>query len=328
MDVRSLQGSPRKSCWSLARSPRIALAVLCLGLLAVFAGCTLFSPVQPSFTVDPVVAYAGEPTTFDARASRGQIVAYDWAFSTGETGAGVEVETTFSTPGVYTVELTVESAGGDRASISHDVTVYLRSGSELLNEDFSIGEAAGINWPLDPTWANAREGAVEYVSAANNYALHIASGSEAWHRRMASVELPPLRDGQRIVFQVTVMATRTRDAYGFVIYPIRPSKDDLIGALPFLRYADGTTWVVDPSEYGTEIAHPTAFVPGVYRWHRYRFLYSEDRVVVEVDNQLIYEAQQGVDLSHGGVYLVMVGDDQHDIGCNAFFDDFAVRIEE
>ena len=130
------------------------------------------------------------------------------------------------------------------------------------------------------------------------------------------------------MFQVTVMATRTRDGYGFVIYPIREHKDDLSGALPFLRYADDTTWIVEPSQYGTEIAHPTSFVPGVYRWHRYQFTFSEDAVEVRADDQLVYQAELGADLSQGGVYLLMVGDDQHDIGCNAFFDDFAVWLEE
>ncbi len=311
-----------------ARAGRLILVTVCMGVLAVASGCTLLPAGQASFTVSPVVVYAGEAVMFDASASRGRIVAYDWAFGNGETGAGMQVQTVFSRSGVYTVELTIEDTGGDRMSIAHDVTVYVRSGSELLREDFAVGEAASANWPLDPTWANAREGAVEYVSSAQDYALHIFSGSEAWHRRMTAVELPPLREGQRIVCQVSVMATRTRDGYGFVIYPARSSIDDLAGTLPFLRYADGTTWVVEASEYGTQTAHPTAFVPGVYRWHRYEFSYSEDRMTVDVDDQRIFEVQQDVKLSQGGVYLLMVGDDQHDVGCNAFFDDFVVRIEE
>ncbi|MBN1858382.1 PKD domain-containing protein [Candidatus Bipolaricaulota bacterium] len=311
-----------------ARAVRLTLTIGCLGLLAAAAGCTLFSSVQASFTVDPVVVYAGESVTFNASASGGQIVAYNWTFGAGGPGAGMEVQTTFSTPGIYTVELTVEGADGDQDRMSRTVTVYVRSGSELLREDFSVGEAAIANWALDPAWANAREGGVEYVSSAQDYALHIYSGGEAWHRRMASVELPPLREGQRIVFQVAVMATRTRDGYGFAIYPIRTTKDDLSGALPFLRYADGTTWIVEPSQYGTEVAHSTSFVPGVYRWHRYQFAFSEDGLEVRIDDQLIYEAQLEADLSQGGVYLLMVGDDRHDIGCNAFFDDFSVWVEE
>jgi len=311
-----------------ARTVRLILGAVCMGLLAVAAGCTLFPAGQASFTVAPVVAYAGEAVTFDARASQGQIVAYDWAFGNGETGAGMQVQTVFSRPGIYTVELTIEDTAGDRMSMVHDVTVYVRSGSELLREDFAVGEAASANWLLDPTWANAREGAVEYVSSAQDYALHIFSGSEAWHRRMTAVELPPLHEGQRVVYEISVMATRTRDGYGFTIYPARSNIDDLVGTLPFLRYADGTTWVVEASAYGTATAHPTAFVPGVYRWHRYEFSFSEGQIAVDVDDQRIYEAQQDVDLSQGGVYLLMVGDDEHDVGCNAFFDDFVVRIEE
>ncbi|MBC7169403.1 PKD domain-containing protein [Candidatus Bipolaricaulota bacterium] len=69
----------------------------------------VYQPPVADFTWEPPVPRAGEPVAFDARASLGEIVSYDWDF-TGDgifDAEGIRVEWTFPEPGFYLVVLLV-----------------------------------------------------------------------------------------------------------------------------------------------------------------------------------------------------------------------------
>ncbi|MBO3096483.1 PKD domain-containing protein [Cellulomonas dongxiuzhuiae] len=89
---------------------------------------TTSSRVVVTANAAPVAAFT--PTTallrlaVDASASSdpdGSVVAYVWDFGDGAQAAGVAAEHTYSSPGTYTVTLTVRDNQGTETSVSHDV---------------------------------------------------------------------------------------------------------------------------------------------------------------------------------------------------------------
>ncbi|MBC7220434.1 PKD domain-containing protein [Candidatus Bipolaricaulota bacterium] len=81
----------------------------------------VYQPPVADFTWEPRVPRAGEPVAFDARASLGEIVNYDWDF-TGDgvfDAEGVRVAWMFPEPGFYLVTLLVTDRDGlqDRAEL-------------------------------------------------------------------------------------------------------------------------------------------------------------------------------------------------------------------
>ncbi|MEA1871660.1 MAG: PKD domain-containing protein, partial [Candidatus Bipolaricaulota bacterium] len=206
------------------------------------------------FETSSVVIYAGEKVTFDASSSYGnaQIISYSWTFSEGEETAGQKVDHTYSEAGRYSVTLRIEDSDGRTAQAEREILVYLQSGSDIFHEDFSDGEQALERWSLDPTWASTGEGAVESITGAHGFVLHIRSGADRWHRRSAALTIPPLHVGQRIVFSCQAMMAKTKDAHTMAIFPARKSLDSLTGSLPYYTFTNegGGSTIREPEAYG------------------------------------------------------------------------------
>jgi chitodextrinase len=84
-------------------------------------------PAQPPLAVifAPAQAPVSQPVTFDAGFSLASspIVAYDWDFGDGSTAQGMGVIHAYSTPGVYTVYLTIITQDGATAADSVTLSI-------------------------------------------------------------------------------------------------------------------------------------------------------------------------------------------------------------
>jgi PKD repeat protein len=305
--------------------------VLVLGLL--LGGCAVL-PIGPQarFDVDPVVLYVGEWATFDASSSRGSpsVASYDWSYGDGETGAGMRTEHRFEEPGVYDVTLVVSDGAGRADRRTRRYAVYVRSGTALLSETFDEGEDLDDGWPLDPSWASSADARLELVGGDHGYALRITSSEDRWHRRWREVRTPPLRSGQRIVFRCDVMTSQTQYDAGFWLFPLRPRLEDRLGALPFLEYSSerpGLAMVV-VSPYGTELVDPLNTSPQIYRWSTYRIEYTLEGAQIYVDGVARGESTGELPLADGGSWLVVLGDESHELRCHTYFDNISLSIEE
>jgi len=311
---------------------RLAIFVV-VSSVAALAGCALIStgPIA-MFDVEPVVIYAGGTVEFDASPSSGRppLVAYTWDLGDGRTASGKRITTSFQMPGRYTVTLTVEDANGRTDCLADEIIVYLRSGTEVFHEDFSAGEASLGAWPLDPTWASPDDGVVEYIVSTAGYALHIRSGRQSWHRRYATVSLPPLRSGQKVVFSCRVMTLQNQDHHTFIIVPLRAEVSSIAGSLPYYRFTSdgGGSFVFEPSVYGTDIGHPIGFKPDVYQWHTYSFSYDNDGYEFRVDGTVWRSGSVDADIKDGGDWIILLGEESTDESCNAYYDDISVKIDE
>lgn len=314
-------------------NPRRLATIAIVPLLLALAGCSLITtgPIA-AFDVEPVVIYAGETVRLDASPSSGRrsIVSYTWDLGDGRAASGKEVTTSFQSPGRYTITLTVEDVTGRRDEAEEGIIVYLRSGTEIFHEGFSSGEPALGDWPLDPTWASPDEGAVEYVESGPGYALHIRSTNESWHRRYAALSLPPLRGGQKVVFSCRVMTLQNQDHSTFIIVPLRREVGSSAGSSPYYRFTSdgGGSYVQEPTAYGTDVGHPIGFKPGVYNWHTYSFSYTSSGYEFEVDGTVWRSGPLNVDITEGGDWLILIGEESASESCNAYYDDIVVRIEE
>lgn len=300
---------------------------------AVLSGCGLLDTGPAArFDVSPVVLYAGEVARFDASSSvAGEpIVAYSWEFGDGETAAGLEVSHTFTQPGRFPLSLLITDATGRTSQSKRDILVYMRSGSRLFEEDFANGPSSLDRWPLDPAWASAGDATVENLSGAHGFALHVRSGTDRWHRRSASITLPPLREGQRLVVSVSVMTAHTQDAHTFFIFPARRSLESTAGALPYFAYTSsggGSTLRV-PDTRGNEETHLVPFQPGVYVWYTYEFSFSPGEYVLSVGGVPYARGPLLSPLGEGAGWFIVLGDESHGEACDAYFDDVRVTVEE
>ena len=77
----------------------------------------------PSFTLTPSAPTDGQTVLFDASASTGSIVSYEWNFGDGARGDGRTDDHAYDTPGTYVVTLTVVDPYGRTASKSQSLTV-------------------------------------------------------------------------------------------------------------------------------------------------------------------------------------------------------------
>lgn len=237
---------------------------------------------------------------------------------------------TYAEPGRYYVTLRVTDVGGRTAQVRQEVVVYLQSGSEIFYENFSDGAAAPARWKLDPTWASEGEGTVVDLSGPHGFALRIDSGADRWHRRSASITIPPLRAGQKIVFSIRVMMARTKGEHTMTIFPLRKSLDSVEGSLPYYLFSNegGGAMICEPVLHGSIIRRQIPFIPNVYRWHTYRFTYTLEGYEFHIDDTLYASGRISPPFVVEGEWSILLGEESHTEACNAYFDEIRVWIEE
>jgi PKD repeat protein len=307
---------------------RAGVAVLVAVLF--LSGCSFVTePPTAEFDVLPVVVYAGDRVDLDAGRSVGDIVDYSWDVA-GAAEHGRTVTTTFARPGIYTVRLVVEDSQGRTEEAEQEVLVYARSGTRLFVEEFSDGNAALGRWPLDPTWAIQGESSIESIGGDAGHVLFVNSARETYHRRAVSLDLPPLRVGQRIVVSVRAMPLQTQDQHTFLIAPGRDSLE--LPASGFAYYVFSSTYggsaIREPSAAGTETPHPVVFTPPVYEWHTYTLSYSAGEYQLSVDGTVCQTGTMEADPSPGGTSWLVVGDESLTEACQTYYDNIAVSVEE
>jgi PKD repeat protein len=316
------------------RALDLAKLVIATGLLLALAGCDLLQHgPSADFSISPVVVYAGETFELDGSVSLGSasIVSYSWSFSDGQTLVGQQVNASFPFAGTYLITMTIEDANGNRDTEAHQVVVYARTGTVILNEDFADAEMAIARWVLDPTWASASDGVIDYILGAPGNALYIRSAASRWHRRYHAIEVPPLRVGQKVVFSCRIMALRNQDFHTFVFAPARAELSSLVGSLPYFLFTnerDGS-YVQIPTLLGTDVGHPISYEPDVYRWHTYTFAYDQDSFEFLIDDVSWLEGPlDGEPFTDTSIWTILVGEESLTETCNAYFDDIRVTIEE
>ncbi len=114
---------------------------------------TVYTPVNAQFSGTPAAGVAPLAVTF-TNASTGDYTACTWAFGDGSTSnLCLPPAHTYTTPGTYTVTLTVSGPGGTDTEIQTDyITVYTP-----VNAQFSASPAAGVA-PLAVTFTNQSTG--------------------------------------------------------------------------------------------------------------------------------------------------------------------------
>ena len=320
----------------MAKNPSLhAIAWLVAGiLLLALAGCDLVQRGPTAdFSISPVVVYAGETFELDGSVSLGSasIVSYNWAFSDGQDLVGQQVNASFPFPGTYSITLTIEDANGNLDNETHQVVVYARTGTVLLDEEFAEGDMALGRWVLDPTWASADDGEIDFILGAPGNALYVHSSATRWHRRYHAIELPPLRVGQKAVFSCRIMALRNQDLHTFLFAPARADLGSLVGSLPYYLFTNesGGSYVQVPTTLGTDIGHPIGYQLEVYRWHTYTFEYSQDSFELLIDGSSWFEGSlDNSPFSDTSVWMILIGEESLTETCNAYFDNIRVSIEE
>jgi PKD repeat protein len=87
---------------------------------------TVFPPANASFTATPNRGLAPLTVAVDASATtspNGPVVIYQWDFGNGQTATGVNATTTYTTPGNYTITLTVTDNQGAKGTTTRIVEV-------------------------------------------------------------------------------------------------------------------------------------------------------------------------------------------------------------
>jgi len=302
-------------------------------LAGALASCAVLEGgPEARFDVSPVVVYAGDTIEFDAGASSGptSIVSYSWDLGDGATSAGQVVTTMYREPGSYLVRLTVRDLNGKTSTVEQRITVYLRSGTLIFHEDFADGPQALGHWPLDPTWAADGDATVDRIAGDPGYALYIHSGNDRWHRRYTAVSIPPLRVGQTAAFSCRVMTLQNQDDHTFLFSPARRDLDSIAGSLPYYLFTGtgGGSYVREPSEYGSDVPRPLSFVPDVYRWHTYTFVFRSGSYELRVDGVTVYSGSLNATFSETGEWILLLGEESLTEACKAYYDDISVSIEE
>jgi PKD repeat protein len=108
------------------RSSRVLLAASLCAALGLLAGCFLLPNEAPvaSFRATPSEGGAPLSVSFDASDSYdpdGSIRSFAWSFGDGASGNGMLVTHEFSSPGTYTVRLTVEDSREARSSSTEEI---------------------------------------------------------------------------------------------------------------------------------------------------------------------------------------------------------------
>jgi PKD repeat protein len=116
----------------------------------------LDEPPTAAFSMTPVVPTPSGPVAFDARASSepdGAIASYTWDFGDGATGAGATPTHAYVNAGTYAVRLTVVDGAGQRATVTHPVTVYSLPQSTFAYAPSLPVEGTATTFTAGPTTA-------------------------------------------------------------------------------------------------------------------------------------------------------------------------------
>jgi chitinase len=122
--------SGRKVEHTYERSGDFIVTLVVVGPSGTGRGTTMIhalnNPPTADFSFYPQDPFQDERVTFDASSSfdpDGEIVSWEWDFGDGSMGEGEVVDHAFSTPGDFTVVLTVTDDSGAQAVASQTVTV-------------------------------------------------------------------------------------------------------------------------------------------------------------------------------------------------------------
>lgn len=144
----------------------LVLAILFSVLMISLNGCNSNKEPTASFSANPTTGGAPLQVTFDASNSEDQdgiIDSFDWEFGDGTSTGGRVVEHSFSSPGEYTVELTVTDNNGATDSTTETVTVEESSPSAALEADPQEGEAP-LTVSFDLSESEDPDGVIEEYS--------------------------------------------------------------------------------------------------------------------------------------------------------------------
>ena len=129
--------------------PRLAVLICVLAGVTFLYGCPLFNdPPVAGFTANPASGQAPLRVSFSASNSsdpNGDSLTYTWNLGDGTTEAGKYCSHTYTTPGSYTVQLTVRDEGGLSATASK--TIHVSEGP--VPSDFTI---SNIHWEATRCW--------------------------------------------------------------------------------------------------------------------------------------------------------------------------------
>ncbi len=157
-------------------------------------------PPAAAFTISPASPIVGQMVTFDASGSvdpDGTIVSYAWSFGTGATGTGRTAGYTYSSPGTYTVGLTVTDNSAATGTATQSVTVVAAPQPDLLITSLThtptnpaIGQT--ITWSVVVgNQGSAPAGSFRvYLSGAASSTYAIVSGLAASASTTLSLSLP------------------------------------------------------------------------------------------------------------------------------------------
>ena len=128
---------------------------------------------EPKFTFSPGNPRVNQTVTFNASSSYdpdGSIVSYYWNFGDNTNASGMIVNHTYTSPGNYTVTLTVRDSNGATNSISKTVTVHFQG----------AGNAIVISYP-ETQWPTAKidrngNGIPEYIMEIDPWNIASADG--------------------------------------------------------------------------------------------------------------------------------------------------------
>ena len=109
--------------------------------------------VTASFTASVSSAQTAENVSFNGSSENG--ASYTWSFGDGSTATGQDVTHDFSTPGVYTVQLTVTNSSGCVSTTTRVITVTSRTATGIGN----ISDNGKIS-----IWSNENQVYVDFTS--------------------------------------------------------------------------------------------------------------------------------------------------------------------
>ncbi|MCF7875731.1 PKD domain-containing protein [Candidatus Bipolaricaulota bacterium] len=142
------------------------LVILFSVLLLSLNGCNSNKKPTASFSANPGSGGAPLNVTLDASNSAdedGIVDNFSWEFGDGTTGGGRIVEHTFSSPGEYTITLTVTDNDGATAEATNTVTVEESPPTAKITAEPQEGEAP-VNVTFDLSNSSDPDGVIEEYS--------------------------------------------------------------------------------------------------------------------------------------------------------------------